>query len=118
MNRRQTLPAGMGALDWRSILPALAEHQPDLPMSIEDHKWLFNYHVFDEHWLRLHPDLTREELARVIRIAWQCEGRLRSGELPGPDAYEKIPFITELDERLAAGTDFLKETIRALGLHT
>jgi hypothetical protein len=63
--RRQSLLPGRGLLDWKSILPALAEYEPNLRLSIEDHKWLFDLHVFDPHWLRLHPDLTVDEFAAV-----------------------------------------------------
>ncbi|MHC4712021.1 MAG: sugar phosphate isomerase/epimerase family protein, partial [Planctomycetota bacterium] len=114
--RRQTLPAGRGALDWREILPILAEYSPDLPISIEDHKWLFDYDVFDPRWLELHPDLTREELARVLATAWQCHKRILSGELPDPEEYEKIPFLEELEVRLARGRDYLTGLIEQLRL--
>ncbi|OGV48726.1 MAG: hypothetical protein A2X49_03875 [Lentisphaerae bacterium GWF2_52_8] len=114
--RRQTLPAGKGALDWGSILPILAEYSPDLPISIEDHKWLFDFNVFDPAWLALNPDLTIEEFGRVCQIAFLCQGRINSGELPEPDKYETIPFIDELEERLSCGRDYLKGTIRRLGL--
>jgi sugar phosphate isomerase/epimerase len=114
--RRQTLPAGKGALDWEKILPILAEYSPDLTISIEDHKWLFDYHVFDHNWLALHPDLTRDELASVIRLAWKCQKRILSGELPDPDEYEKIPYSDEVEERLRIGSDYLKAMINRLGL--
>jgi len=114
--RRQTLPAGRGVLDWRSILPALAEYEPDLPLSIEDHKWLFDFHVFDDQWIRLHPDLTREEFARVMQLAWRCQKRIIAGTLPHPETYEKKPHVEEMEERLGAGRDYLKGLLKELGL--
>ena len=114
--RRQTLPIGKGALDWESILPILAEYSPDLPMSIEDHKWLFDFHVFMPDWLSLHPDLTRDELARVIQITWECQKRIMNGDLPKPEEYEKIPYIEELEDRLRDGRDYLKSLINRLNL--
>jgi len=114
--RRQTLPAGRGMLDWRHILPMLAASEPNLPLSIEDHKWLFDFHVFDEQWLRLHPDLTREEYAKVMSFGYQCEQRLRAGTLPNPDAYDKLPHVEELEERLASARDYLKMMIVTLNL--
>lgn len=114
--RRQTLPAGKGALDWEKILPILAEYSPDLTISIEDHKWLFDYHVFDHNWLALHLDLTRDELASVMQLTWKCQKRILSGELPDPDEYEKIPYSDELEERLRIGSDYLKAMINRLGL--
>jgi len=114
--RRQTLPAGRGSLDWRTILPILAEYEPNLPLSIEDHKWLFDFHVFDDQWIRLHPDLTREEYGRVMQWAWRCHQRVLAGELADLDDYEKIPHAREMEERLASGRDYLKGMIRELGL--
>jgi len=114
--RRQTLPIGRGALDWRAILPALAAHAPDLPLSIEDHKWLFDFNALDPAWLRLHPDLTREELASVLRLAVRCGKRIEAGELRDPEEYEKVLFVEEVEERLTAGRDFLWGLLSDLGL--
>ncbi len=109
--RRQTVPVGKGALDWKEILSVLAKYNPELPISIEDHKMLFDYHVFDPHWLSLHPDLTKEEFARVIQIAWRCQQRINNGELPVPEEYEKIPYIEQLEDRLKTSRDYLKQII-------
>ncbi len=100
------------------MLPILAEHAPGLHLSIEDHKWLFEAHIFDEHWLDLHPDLTREELARVVRIAWQCQQRIASGALPDPAAYEGIPYKDEIETRLEAGRAHLRRIFTLQGLPT
>ena len=114
--RRQTRPVGQGGLEWRTILPILAAEAPELPLSIEDHKMLFDFHVFDAHWLSLHPDLTREELARVMHLVWQCQKRILSGEITDPEAYERVPFQEELEARVRAGRDCLRGLIRNLGL--
>ena len=114
--RRQTRPIGAGALDWQTLLPVLAEYSPDLPLSIEDHKMFFDFHVFDAHWLRLHPDLTREELARVMQFVWRCEKRIQDGDLSDPEVYERTPFVEELETRLCAGRDALRELVHRLGL--
>lgn len=113
---RQTLPPGRGAIDWATVLPILAEYSPNLPMSIEDHKWLFYFHCFEPRWLALHPDLTREELAHFMRLIWRCQQRRAAGELPEPEDYEKIPHVDEVAERLKFGCDYLKALIRRLGL--
>lgn len=114
--RRQTLPPGRGALDWATILPILAQYEPDLPISIEDHKWLFDFHCFEPRWIALHPDLTREEFAAFMRLTWQCQKRFMSGDLPDPDEYEKKPHVEEVEERLRSGAEHLKQLIRQLGL--
>ena len=114
--RRQTLPPGRGALDWERILPALAACAPDLPMSIEDHKWLFDFHCFEKRWLALHPDLALDEFAAFMRLVWQCQKRFLSGELADPDEYEKIPHVEEVEKRLRGGAEYLKALIKRLGL--
>lgn len=114
--RRQTLPPGRGILDWSALLPALAVYSPNLPLSIEDHKWLFTFHCFDKRWLSLHPDLTLEEFALFMKLAWTCQQRFDSGALADPDEYEKIPFASEVRERLASGGAFLKRMVEQLNL--
>ncbi len=114
--RRQTVPPGRGAIDWSTMLPVLAQYSPNLPMSIEDHKWLFQFHCFDKRWLALHPDLELSEYAAFMKIIWTCQKRLASGELPDPDEYEKVPFAGEMQERLTAGYAYLKALIARLGL--
>ena len=116
--RRQTLPIGRGALDWEAILPILADHELHLPLSIEDHKWLFDVAVLDPEWQALHPDLTQEELAKVMTIARQCELRIAAGGLRDPEEYEKVAFVDELEKRLADSRDYLVPLIRRLGLAT
>jgi sugar phosphate isomerase/epimerase len=113
---RQGRPPGQGCLDWEHILPALAEYAPDLPLSIEDHKWLFEFAIFEKRWLALHPDLSLEELARVVRLAWQGEAAIHSGALARPEAYEAIPFTAQLEDRLGAGRDFLLALLQRQGL--
>jgi len=112
---RQGRPPGQGILDWPAILSALAEFSPDLPLSIEDHKWLFHFAVFEPEWLRLHPDLTCEELAQVIKLAWQCQRRIQVGELPDPEEYEAIPYLEQMMERLTCARDYLQTVVAGLG---
>jgi sugar phosphate isomerase/epimerase len=114
--RRQTLPPGQGALDWATLLPILAQYEPDLPVSIEDHKWLFDFHCFEPRWLALHPDLTREEFAAFVRLAWQCQKRFMAGELPDPDVAEQTPHVEQVEQRLRAGAEYLKALVSRLGL--
>ena len=114
--RRQTLPPGRGIIAWDTVLPILAEYEPNLPLSIEDHKWLFDFHVFDPHWLRLHPDLTVEEYASVMHMMCECRERVIAGTLPDPATYEKIPYIDEVEDRLHAGRDHLNAVIARRGL--
>jgi len=115
--RRQVRPPGGGMLDWAQILPILARHAPGLTLSIEDHKWWHDVPVFDAEWLSIHPDLTREELASVMRLAWQCQQRIASGEIEDPEQYEAVPMVEQLEDRLAQGRDYLLGLLARLKLH-
>lgn len=108
---RQGRPPGQGVLDWEEILPILHKHQPDLPLSIEDHKWLFEVRLFDKEWRDHHPDLTSDELAECVRLAWYGQQKINSGEWPQPEEYERVPYLDEMEDRLASGRDYLKDMI-------
>jgi sugar phosphate isomerase/epimerase len=115
---RQGRPPGQGVIDWRKALPMLAHFSPDLPLSIEDHKWLFEARIFDPQWIALHPDLTAAELGQVGRIAWECQSKIASGEWPNPEKYEAVPWEDELIERLHSGRDHLRGLLAELALHS
>ena len=114
---RQGRPPGEGVLDWEQILPILAEHEPNLPLSIEDHKWLFGAWMFEAEWLSEQADLTREELAAFVGLAWRCQAKIDAGELPPPDEYEAIPYLDQIEERLASSRDYLRELLERLELN-
>lgn len=113
--RRQTLPPGSGMIDWPAVVRALAARQPDLRLSIEDHKWLFDAPVFEPGWQALHPDTPRDELLSLIGLAWQCQERIARGELRDPEACEKIPYGDELEQRLLFARDHLRATLSVTG---
>ena len=114
--QRQGRTPGEGVLDWEAILPILGEHAPGLPLSIEDHKWIFDFQIFDERWLSLHPDLTLFELAKTVETTWNCQQKINSGEWPDPEEYEAIPYLDQIEDRLASGRDYLKGLLAQLGL--
>jgi sugar phosphate isomerase/epimerase len=106
--RRQTLPPGSGMIDWAALAAELAACQPGLKLSIEDHKWLFDAEIFEERWMRLNPDVPRDEILQLVELACRCERRIASGELREPVAYEAIDYGDELEARLTAGRDHLR----------
>jgi sugar phosphate isomerase/epimerase len=116
--QRQGRPPGEGALDWEQILPILAEYEPDLPLSIEDHKWLFEARFFDPEWLAAVPELLREDLVEVVRLAWHGQQKIDAGAWPAPEAYEAIPFMEQIEERLASGREYLMATLEKLNLRS
>ena len=113
---RQGRPCGQGIVDWEQILPILGYFKPDLPISIEDHKWLFEVNVYDEHWQAHHPDLTPYEMGQVMKHVWIIQQKIDRGELPQVDEYEAIPFLDQLEERLLYGRDYLRNLVKKLGL--
>ena len=114
--QRQGRPVGQGCIDWETILPILGEHEPGLQLSIEDHKWFFYAHVFQDEWLAQQQDLSRDELARTLRLAWQTEQRIRTGALKAPMEYEKTEYADEMEERLSSGRDYLRGLLHRLKL--
>lgn len=115
---RQGRPPGQGVIPWEEALTILGHFNPDLCLSIEDHKWVWEFRIFDEDWLALFPDVTPRELGRVCKLAWQCSEKIARGEIPDPAEYEKIPFKDQLIERLHFGRDYLKRTLDKLGLRS
>ena len=111
---RQGRPPGEGILDWDSILPILAEYSPDLPLSIEDHKWIFECPIFNHSWYAAMPDLRCEEVGELVRLAWLTQQKILSGEIPDPVEYEAIPFTDQLEDRLRIGRDHLKAAVERL----
>lgn len=111
---RQTTAPGDGCLDWPAILAALGRYEPDLPLSIEDHKWLFGAEIFESWWHAEQTDLSRKELAATIALAWKEQQRITAGDRMNPDAYEKIPYRNELEDRLHKGRDYLRRILKDL----
>lgn len=114
--RRQVRPPGQGALHWPAILPILGACAPDLSLSIEDHKWWYEIPIFESWWHAQQPDLTREELANTAHIAWECGRKIAAGEMAEPEAYEAIPYLEQIEERLPAARDYLNGELAHLEL--
>ncbi len=109
---RQGKPPGQGNVDFDKILPVLGEYSPHLPLSIEDHKWLFTANIYDEEWISKNPDLTAYELGQFVKLAWDTQKKLDSGELMSIEEYEKKPYLEEMEERLIFGRDYLNGLLK------
>jgi sugar phosphate isomerase/epimerase len=114
--QRQGRPPGQGCIAWEQVLTILGQHSPDLHLSIEDHKWFFFAHIFDDKWMAEQKDLSRDELVRTVQLAWNVQQRINAGELPDPDEYEAIPYADEMQQRLEFGRDYLNNLLERLGL--
>lgn len=114
---RQGRAPGMGNVDFEKVLPILGEYCPDLTLSIEDHKWLFTADIFDEVWISKNPDLTPFELGQFVKLAWETQKKMISGEIPSIEEYEKTPYLDEMEERLTFGRDYLNGLLKKLDLY-
>jgi len=113
---RQGKAPGNGIVDFENILAILGEHNPNLPISIEDHKWIFEFNLFDRDWMDKNPDLTPYELGQYMRLVRKTEQNLASGEFPVVEAFEAIPFSEQMEARLSFGCGYLKEILNRLNL--
>ena len=77
---------------------------------------MFTADIFDERWISLHPDLTPAELGKVVQLAWQCQQKITAGHLAQPEAYEAVPYLEQMGQRLASGRDYLNRTLCEAGL--
>jgi len=86
----QMRPCGGGVVDFRALLPILAEANPALNLSIENYESFADrprnpprmiIEIADPLWLEGHPDLSAEELAAYMQMVDDYAGRIESGEI-------------------------------------
>lgn len=114
---RQGKTPGQGVVPFEEIIAILGKYNPQLPLSIEDHKWIFEFGIFDREWMDRNPHLTAYELAQFIRLTRDSEKKLASGEFPEVEVYEAIPYAEQMEERLLFGTRYLNDLLRRLHLY-
>lgn len=114
---RQGKAPGMGDVDFDKVLPILGQYSPQLPLSIEDHKWFFTARIFDQDWIDRNPELTPYELGQFVKLAWGTQKKLFAGEIPSMEEYEKTPYLEEMDARLAFGRDYLTNVLKKHNLY-
>ncbi|MCP8939098.1 sugar phosphate isomerase/epimerase [Alsobacter sp. SYSU M60028] len=92
----QMRPCGSGVVDFRSILPILAEANPDLNLSIENYESFSDrprtpprmiVEIADPQWLAGHPDLGVEEYAAYLAMVRAYGQRIAGGEVPDRRSY-------------------------------
>lgn len=114
---RQIRPCGSGVVNWKAMLPILATENPELNLTIEDHKGYMPIDFHCEAWRQAHPDLNLAEMSELFRLARICDQRLAAGEIDAVEAYEGIPYEEQMDQRLRSSLDFLKNLLQELSLH-
>ncbi|MGA2261178.1 MAG: sugar phosphate isomerase/epimerase family protein [Acidobacteriota bacterium] len=63
------VPCGRGVIDLTAILRLLKSLSADIPLSVEAHGGSFLLPIFDALFLGKFPDLTAEELSRLVRLS-------------------------------------------------
>ena len=101
-----TAAIGEGAIDLGGILAALDGLADAVHLSIEDHGGSFAVPIFDPPFLRRFPDLTADELARLIQIA------VRTAALPRCRPLERERWPEVCKERLAGDVAALRALAR------
>jgi len=76
-----TAEAGRGLIDLRTIFEDLSAPPGDLRLSIEDHGGDFLIPVFNPAFLAKFPDLTVQELGRLLQMAAETHALLQKKEL-------------------------------------
>ena len=113
---RQGVPPGRGSVEWEKVLEILAKEQPDINLSIEDHKRLWYARIFERDWLLDHPDVTQYELGQLVRLAWESEQKQQRGELFDMMEYEAVPYLEQAEERLSFGRNYLVSLLERMHL--
>lgn len=112
--RRQVRPIGAGVLNWPCLIAILAEHSPELTLSIEDHKWLYDIPIFDPVWIDSVEGLSAGELGETAGLAWQCGGRIAAAQIEDPEAYEAVPWLDQMETRVVLSRDTLRSAVARL----
>lgn len=114
---RQGCPPGRGVVEWEKVISILAEYNPDINLSIEDHKKLFEINFGDPAWLSWHPDAPTYELGQLMRLAFTIQERQRAGLVADMLEYEAVPYLEQVEDRLPFGCHYLKTLLDNMGLH-
>jgi sugar phosphate isomerase/epimerase len=113
---RQVRAPGDGVLDWPAIIAALGKRQPDLNLSIEDHRGAIGPRIFEPAWRAGHPELTAGGVADVVRLASLSGERIRRGEISPPETSDATPWEEQELPRLRRGAAHLRGVLGERGL--
>lgn len=98
------VPMGRGIIDVPAILRLLNSLEIDVTLSVEGHGGRFRLPVFDESFLSRFPDLTPQELARLIGLSQSTAAKSRAG----CQACEREQWPEVCQQRMAADIIALK----------
>ena len=101
------VPIGKGVVDLPAILRLLGSLSREVVLSVESHGGSFPLPIFEPEFLSKFPDLTPEELARLINLAQVTAKRSTSGcRMVGRDEWPRL-----CEQRTASDIAALKEIV-------
>lgn len=105
---RQVKPCGEGLVGFEEIFQILNRYDKEMHVQIEDHKGYMPLNLYEETWLRMHPELQLDEVMQLVKDAERFQRRLAAGEETDPALYEAVPYAEQRAQRLAQSIDFLR----------
>lgn len=112
---RPVMPIGTGQIDIAGAVQALAQHNPDLHFTIEDHPVIYPVDYFASWWLESVPEATAHDIATMARLAHEGDRWLAEHRVPDPHAAELVPWSIRGPERLRADIRAVREMLRSAG---
>jgi sugar phosphate isomerase/epimerase len=97
----QLRPCGQGVVDFRELIPILAEANPNLNLSIENDDSHVDrprpivrrrIDIFDPLWLDGHPDLSVHEYGAYMLLVQEYGRKIATGEIPDWQTYADQPY--------------------------
>ena len=104
-----TTEIGAGLVDLERICRRLATLGRRVHLSIEDHGGSFDIPVHDPTFLSRFPDLTAQELGRLVHIAHEGQRRVTAGRLA---ITQRTDWPRLCADRVARDIGNLKEIVR------
>ncbi|MFB7323889.1 MULTISPECIES: sugar phosphate isomerase/epimerase family protein [unclassified Streptomyces] len=115
---RFLLPCGDGVMRWEHILATLIERAPRLTLSIEGvtrTNGELPLYIYNPVWLAAHPDMTVEELSKIVRMANEYEARVASGDALGAEALRNPVSDARSDEFILNSAEHLRKCLGRIG---
>jgi sugar phosphate isomerase/epimerase len=98
---------GAGVVNLPEIVRLLKSLSADVPLSVEGHGGSFVLPIFDASFMSKFPDLTAEELSRLIQLSQWSDARQASGCC----VTERVQWPEVCEERLASDVNALRAIV-------
>ncbi|MFA6481866.1 MAG: TIM barrel protein, partial [Bacteroidales bacterium] len=103
-----TAPVGGGIIDFLTILTLLTSLNLPLNLNIEDHGGDFDIPVFDPVFRKAFPDLTDDEMEKLVGLSWATKQKMDSGTL---SVLDRKDWAGVCEKRMAGNVKVLKNLL-------